>query len=106
MIALFGIPQIGTAGGSLGQRGFDFQDRVRFLCRLVGRVAGQSEHPGHVFDVLLANGFKAIEQVVIAIGQRQAALADTGDLLGRILLVLLHPETEQRGGTALGGQIA
>ena len=80
VVALLGIAEFGAAGGGFGERGLDLEHGVGFLRGLLGRIAGEREHPGHVLDVLLANGGKAVEQVVVAIGQRKAGLADGGYL--------------------------
>ncbi len=108
VVAVLRLAQVGAAGGGLGQRGLDLHHRGGFLGGLLGRVAGQREHLGHVLDVLLANLLEAlaVHDVVVAVGQREAALADGGNLLGGVLVVLLDAEVEQRRRAALGRQFA
>ena len=98
MIAILRFAQLRTAGGSLGQRGLNGEDVVSFLGGLVGLVAGQREHFHEVLVILFADALEplALGDVVLAIRKRQSGLAQAGNLLGRVLLVLLHAEAEQR----------
>ena len=77
------MAQIGAAHGGFGHRGFDLHDRRGFFGGLVGRVAGQREHLLHVLDILGANvgEVSVVDDVVIAVGQGDAALVELGDLL-------------------------
>ena len=82
MVAVFRVAHGSAAGGSLGQRGFNLEHCIGFLCGLLGRVAGESEHFDHVFAILLADGLEAlaIGDVVVAVRQRQSGLAYAGNL--------------------------
>ena len=61
-------------------------------------LAEQREHAGDVLDVLRAGllGGRAGPEVVVALGQAQAALVEHGDLVARVLEVLLLAEAEER----------
>ena len=54
-------------------------------------------------EILFANLCLALAgvKIVITIRQAKAALSRAGDLLGRILVILLHAEAEQRRGGIL-----
>ena len=108
VVGLLRVAHVGAAGRGLGQRGLNLHHRRGFLGRLIRRVAGQREHLGHVLDVLLANLLEplAVHDVIVAIGQREAALPNDGNLLGGVLVVLLHAKTEERRRTAFGLQFA
>ena len=83
VVDLFRIAPVHTGHGGFGQRGFDIHYRPSFFGGFVGRVAGQSKHLLDVLDVGGADLGKVrrIDQVVIAIGQGDAALVGLGDLL-------------------------
>ena len=108
MVVVFRLSERGAARGGLCQSRFNLQNCSGFLGRLLWRVAGQGEHLGHVRDVLLANLLEAIivHNIVIAVGQREAGLSNGGNLLGRVFVVLLHVEVEQRRRASLSLQFA
>ncbi len=82
MIGVRRLAEIGTVHRSFGHRCFDFHDGGCFFSGLIGRVAGECEHFLHVLDVLRADGgeVSVIDDVVIAVGQGDAALVELGDL--------------------------
>ena len=103
VVTVRGRAQVGAAGGGLGQRGLNLHDRGGFFGGLLGRIAGQGEHLLQMLDVLGADGDETlgIDNVVVAVGQREAALEELGDLLRRILVVLPDVEVEEAVGSAV-----
>jgi len=61
-----------------------------------------------MLDVLFADALEplAVDNVVVAIGQREAGLSELRNLLGGVFLVLTDAKAEQRRGTALGLELA
>ena len=79
-----------------GQRRLEPQHRLRPApCRL-GVVAQQAEHRGHVCGVQIALGLLILIEVVVAIGQAEAALMQLEQGLLRALVVrpLAHREED------------
>jgi hypothetical protein len=81
----------------------DLRD-LRFEREHAGRVglgvlvAAEREHAFDVADIGVALGLEAgvaVEQVVVAVGQAEAALAEVDDVLGRILVVLVDATAER-----------
>jgi hypothetical protein len=108
VVALERVAHLGAVGGGGSQGGLDLHDRGGFLGSLVGRVSGQNEHSGHVVYILLTDILEALGvlDVVVAIGKRQAALADFGYLLRGVLFVLADAETIELPGAAFGGEFS
>ena len=71
--------------------------RVIIFCGVGGcfvrRLAHQVEHIRDVRDIFLARLLRGVAgaEVIIALGQTQAPLIDYGNLLSRVLEILLSP---------------
>ncbi len=107
------IAAVDAGHRSFGQRGLYRHHIFGFCGCLFGRIAEQREHLRHMREVFGAERLRAVIliQVVIAVGQAEAALVDRSDLLGGVLLVLLGAEGEEKSdgvfvfhGAEQGGQ--
>ena len=91
-----GIPPGHPVHAGPGQPGFQNQDRGGVPAGQGRGLPEQAEHPGHVGRVL-APKFPAravLAQVVVPLGQPQAALDQVGDGAAAVLVVLVHIEPE------------
>ena len=97
VIGFLGLAHVDDAERCVGQRGLHDEDVLRVLLCLLGRAAGQGQHFGEVGDVLFADldVLVAGAQVIVLLGQAQAALLDEGDLLGCVFQVLLLAVAEE-----------
>ena len=98
VIAVEGIPQGGAAEGGFGEGSLDDEDIAGFGGGLFGGIAGEFEDGHHVIGELLADFYGPFIglDVVVAVGQGQATLADDADLLGGVLEVLLGADGEEQ----------
>ena len=98
VVGLVGIAQGHAVHGRLGEDGLHLENHARLGGGGVGGVAGKLEHVLHVLLEALADldGLGVGLQVVLAVGQREAALAERGDGAVGILGVRGRAEQEQR----------
>ena len=90
MVAVPGITAQRALHGSLGQRGLNPQNSLRGIGRLLRRLPRQRKNLGNIFDQMLAHFLHLcviVFDVVVTVGQRQAALIDVGDHLVGVVQV-------------------
>ncbi len=97
VIQLLRIAATGRVERPLGQAGFNLHDDLRLGRGFGFIVAQQHKHFRDVLDVFLAqvNRLGVVLEIVVAIGQAQAALIHFGNHLARVLEVGVGVEAEQ-----------
>ena len=80
------------------QVGFDGPDAVHLVKRLLLGVTGQHEEVLHVLLRGFAHhhGLRIVGEIVLAVAQRQAALSDGHDVVGRVLFIRSHIHAEEQ----------
>ena len=98
MVAVLRIAALGAVHRVCRKQGFNHQDGLRRLRRLLRTLACQGKQLRGVVDqnLTLLNFVGIILDIVIAVGQREPALVDVGNNLVRIMQVRLRVEIEQR----------
>ena len=97
MIDVVGLTHVDARHRGLGERRFELQDPRGGGPGRVFVLARQAEHRRHVRHVRLAHGLGLVVllEVVIAVGQTEAALEGHADHLRRIREVLHLAEAEE-----------
>jgi hypothetical protein len=92
------VAQHHAAHGGLRQARLEVHDDGRVVGSLLGLLAQQREHRRDVAHVVLTQALAAlvVAQVVVAIGQAEAALAGPQDHLRRVVGGLVRRQVEQR----------
>ncbi len=91
VLAFVGIATLHARHGRIGQRGLKTHHCGRVFLRCFRTLAQQLEHLLHMLHIALADlfGFGVVFDVVVAVWKSEPALEDCGNLLFRVIGVLV-----------------
>ncbi|MDF2902362.1 MAG: hypothetical protein K0Q62_2421, partial [Phenylobacterium sp.] len=94
IVGLIVVPALGAGPGDLGDLGLQGDDRLGVLGRAL--PAGQGQHLGDVLFIGRLLGLEAVFQIIVAVGQAEAALHQIDRVFFRVLGVVVHIGAEER----------